>query len=233
METIPTPADHWLPVTNALILGMSAALFEEFARYIVLRGWVKQARGWKNGLIFGAGHAGMEALLVAGLIFYGFLVMTTLQGRDLTPLVSPEQLPVLRAQVEAYWAATWYDSLLGFVERALTIPIQIALAVLVMQAVDRMQSRWLLLALLWHTLVDAVVFYAAGVWGAYTAEGILSLFTVCSLGMIYYLRDGSPAEDQSSTDEIPQASVSLPGAQLPSIEETIETINQTRYTNGP
>lgn len=230
---LPTPPDAWLPAFNALILGISAALFEEFARLIVLRLWAKSDRGWQQALVFAAGHAGIEAILVGGIIFYSFLVMTSLQGRDLANVVPPEQLALLESQIEAYWTATWYDSLLGFVERALTIPVHLSLAVLVMLTIVRRESRWLLLALLWHTLVDAVVVFVLGMWGAYAAEGSLAAFTTGSVVMIMLLRGKFPASEQGKPE--PKLTPGEPTSQsyLPPLEETPETVHQTRYFDEP
>lgn len=231
---LPTPPDRWLPAFNALILGISAAVFEEFTRLIVLRLWVKADRGWGHALVFGAGHGGIEAMLVGGIIFYSFIVMTTLQGRDLAELVPQEQLPLLEAQIEAYWTATWYDSLLGFVERALTIPVHLCLAVLVMLSVARRESRWLMLALIWHTLVDAVVVLVMSKWGAYAAEGVLAAFAAGSISLIFFLRERFPTGAPVEMPGIDQApATTIPEAHLPPIEETSESIQKTRYFDEP
>lgn len=226
---LPSPPDRWLPAFNALVLGISAAVFEEFTRLIVLRLWVKAERGWKHALVFGAGHAGIEAILVGGIIFYSFLVMTTLQGKDLTTMVPQEQLPLLETQIEAYWTATWYDSLLGFVERSLTIPVHLSLAVLVMLTMAKKEVRWFLLAVIWHTLVDAGVVFIFGKWGAYAAEGLLAAFTAGSISMIYLLRERFPSDETDEISGIKTSAETIPEAHLPPIKETNETIQQTRY----
>lgn len=51
------------------LLGLSAGLFEEITRFIALRYWAKDARNWRDGLMFGAGHGGMEAMLVGAGAF--------------------------------------------------------------------------------------------------------------------------------------------------------------------
>lgn len=226
---LPTPPEKWSAAFNALILGISAALFEEFARLIVLRLWARTDRGWKHALIFGSGHAGIEAILVGGIIFYSFLIMTSLQGGDLASLVPQDQLALLETQIEAYWAATWYDSLLGFVERTLTIPVHLSLAVLVMLTIMRRESRWLLLALFWHTLVDAAVVFFLGIWGPYAAEGSLAAFSAGSIVMILILRERfpSPVIEESVSSHTPGETARE--THLPPLVETPEIIRRTRF----
>jgi uncharacterized membrane protein YhfC len=48
---------------------------EEGIRYVVYRWWAKEARSWKEGLLLGAGHGGVEALLAGVLILMGFIQM--------------------------------------------------------------------------------------------------------------------------------------------------------------
>src|ERR687892_302963 len=51
-------------VVNAIILGLLAGIFEETARYILFRYILKNARTWKEGILVGLGHGGVEALLL-------------------------------------------------------------------------------------------------------------------------------------------------------------------------
>src|SRR5690625_4607416 len=50
------------PVLFAVVIGLSAGVFEEMARFIIMRFFMKQ-RNWQSGFLFGAGHGGIEAVL--------------------------------------------------------------------------------------------------------------------------------------------------------------------------
>jgi uncharacterized membrane protein YhfC len=57
-------AEAGLPlVFLALLFGLSAGVFEEIARYIVYRNWLRDVRLWQGGVFFGLGHGGIEAML--------------------------------------------------------------------------------------------------------------------------------------------------------------------------
>ncbi len=50
-------------VVFALVIGLSAGIFEESARYLLIRLWPRPERRWENAMMFGAGHGGLEAIL--------------------------------------------------------------------------------------------------------------------------------------------------------------------------
>ena len=223
---IPSPPESWQPIFNAVVLGLSAGIFEEIARYAGYRWWAKEARSWSKGLLYGAGHGGIEAILVGVLVMYTFLQMYTLRGLDLAAVVPADQLEGASAQVSAYWSSAWYDSFLSTLERLLTIPVQIGLSIIVLQVFTRRQAYWLLIAILWHALVDAVAVYAAGAWGVYVAEAFIALFAMISILVIFLLRQTEP-------EPIPEPAINPPAPdrlfEPLSIEETQDNIEKSRY----
>ncbi|MGA2490877.1 MAG: YhfC family glutamic-type intramembrane protease, partial [Anaerolineales bacterium] len=50
-------------IFNAVFGGLSAGIFEEVTRYLVLRWWAKDVRSWRKGVLLGAGHSGAEAII--------------------------------------------------------------------------------------------------------------------------------------------------------------------------
>lgn len=46
---------------------LTSGIFEEGARWIVMRYWAKGVRTWPTGVAFGLGHGGIEALLLIGM----------------------------------------------------------------------------------------------------------------------------------------------------------------------
>jgi len=223
-----TPLVNWPPgdqlVFNAIFLGLSAGLWEEGARYAMYRWWAKDARSWRKGLLAGAGHGGAEAIILGGLVLYTFIQMTAIRSTDLSTLVPANQLDLAHQQVAAYWSATWYDSLLGALERLFTIPTHIALAVLVLQAFTRKQSWWLWLAVGYHALLNAIAVLLVGKVGVYWTEAIIGGFAILSLFIIFILRRPEPVPDPEPASPIP-----APAFTPQPVEETPENLDKTRY----
>ena len=208
---------------NALFLGLSAGLFEEFARYGMFRWWAKDARSWRKGVLAGAGHGGVEALILGVFVFYTFMQLAMYRNIDLSSVVPAAQLEAAKAQVATYWSATWYASLLGAVERFFTIPVQIALSVIVLQTFTRQQWFWVWLAVLYHTVVDASTVYFIKPLGMYGTEALIGGFAVLSVIIIFSLRQPEPEILQT-------VSVSpTPVPKLEPIEETPDNLDNSKY----
>ncbi len=226
---LPVPPAAWRLEFNFIFLGLSAGIFEEVTRYAVYRWWARDARSWSKGLLLGAGHGGVEALFVAGIILLTYLNMVTLRGQDLAAFASGDQLEALRQQFSFYWSAPWHMSLLGALERALAIPVHVALSILVLQVFIRGQSRWLWLAILWHAMLNAVALYVLNFGGAYASEGSIALFTLASIGMIFALRgpEERVAEPAVSKPETPAERTQ----KIAAIETTTENLDRSRFSD--
>ena len=210
-------------IFNALFLGLSAGLFEELFRYGMFRWWAKDARSWRKGVLAGAGHGGVEAIILGGFVFYSFIQLAVYRNIDLANVVPAAQLDAAKAQIATYWSATWYASLLGALERFFTIPVQIALSVIVLQTFTRKQWFWVWLAVLYHALIDASAVYLLKPLGMYGTEALAGGFAILSLIIIFSLRQPEP--------DIPQpVSVSpMPIPKLEPIEETSDNLDNSKY----
>jgi len=210
-------------VFNAVFLGLSAGVFEEVSRYLVLRFWAKKARSWRNGILFGAGHGGSEAVILGVLVLVTYASMLAMRGMDLSTLVPADQLDLAQQQVQAYWLAPWYDSLLGAVERLFAIPVQICMAVIVMQAFTRKKIGWLFLAILYHAVVDGTAVLLMPTLGTYWTETLVGGFALLSLAIIFLLRQPEPAP---SPEPLPAPA---PAVILKPVEVTSEHLDNSRY----
>jgi uncharacterized membrane protein YhfC len=229
---LPSPPEEYKLILDALILGLSAGLWEESARYLAYRFWARDARSWSQGLVMGAGHGGIEAILLGLLVLANYVGRIALQDVDLATVLPPEQVELGQQQLQAYWSMPWYDSFLGAIERFFSIAFHLSASLLVLQAFRRRQMRWLWLAIGWHTVMNAVPLFAAGTWGPYIAEALIGLGALLSLGIIFWLR---PLDVNDGVQAVPEEVPALPpadatGISLPEIAETRENLEQTRYT---
>ncbi len=213
----------------ALILGLSAGIFEECARYGMFRWWLKDARSWQTAILAGAGHGGIEAIILGGLVMWAYMNMMAYRFSDLSNLnLTPTNLEIARQQIQVYWSVPWYNTLFGAVERIFTIPFHIMASIIVMQVFTRKPGRqqlwWLGLAILLHTLMDASAVYIAGLWSGYAAEAVLGGLAILDIIIIFFLRQPEP------TVLLPLTPSNEPPVFTPNpVKETSENLEKTRF----
>ena len=233
---LPAPPASWIPYFNPVVLGLSAGLFEELSRTAVYAWWAKDARSWRMAVLMGAGHGGAEAILLGVLAIYAFLQLSALRNSDLSGFVQPDQLAATQAQFNAYWSIPVPVSLLGAVERFFTIPVQITLSVIVLQAFIRRQPLWVVLAILWHAAIDGVTVYLGGIWagqawGSYAIEGVVGITALISLGILFILHtpEPEPEPEDPATETKP---IQLEQIKPVKIEDEIkpEALDNSRFS---
>jgi uncharacterized membrane protein YhfC len=213
---------------NAGILGLTAGLSEESFRYIVLRWWAKDARRWRDVVLYGAGHGGVEAIILGGLVIYTFFSIFSIRGIDLATLYTGSELALAEQQVNLYWSLAWYEPLVGALERLLTIPVHIAMALMVAQVFIRKNILWLFAAIGWHTALNATAVIVVQSYGPYVAELAIGLFTIASIWIIVNLRNKGEIIAEAIRE-----SVHIPDATevLKNLAERVEDedLDRTRY----
>ena len=215
----------------SVLLGLSAGIFESSARYFMYRWWIKDARTWRVGVLSGAGHGGIESILLGVLVLLTYFNMVAYRNIDLGSLnLIPERLSLVSQQLDQYWNLPWYDSLFGALERMFTIPFHIAASVLVLQVFThspgKQQFRWLVYAILLHTLMDASAVFISNQWGIYLAELFLGLMAIFDIFIIFALRQPEPITAPNEVPYVP----TLPPAFTPGpVQETSENLENTRY----
>ncbi len=178
------------PVAIGLFLAVTAALFEETARFLVFRFLIRDRHRWIEGIAFGFGHGAVEALLITGLTLVNLIVIffainagvldTLLAGVD------PAARETIRQQA---LSATPLLLGLGGLERILAVMIHIGMTMIVLTGLQR-NRPWTYLAAAYgvHTLVDAVAAIVPRVTPISPAalEGLLAVFA--GLMLLYALR---------------------------------------------
>lgn len=188
----------WPLPAMALVAGLSAGICEEVARYLALKFWRKEARSWEEGVTFGAGHGGIESILLGSLVLTTFINMLILKGVGLEKLgLQGENLLRAKQQLEALWSVPWYVPLLGGLERIFAITMHIAWTLLVLQSIVRSNLIWLFYAILAHTVVDGVaVFMKVKGYSTLLMEGVIFLLALAALGLILVMKREKEKQEQ-------------------------------------
>lgn len=173
-----------------VVLAVTAGLFEEIGRYLGYRFLIKENKTWQAGLMFGAGHGGLESmLLIGGLAILGLVNVIVISTTNFSQMnLPPEQLAQIEAARQQIAALEWWMPLLGAYERFVTIFFHIALSILVLQTFLRKSLWWLIGAIVIHAAVDFAAIILARQVGALWTEAALTLLLPLSFGIIYYFR---------------------------------------------
>jgi uncharacterized membrane protein YhfC len=177
---LPAPPADWSPLVNAIVLGLTAGLCEELARFAAYRWPLRRRRRWEDGLMLGAGHGGIESILLGVLAGLTFARMVALRDADPAALARPE--------LAAYWAAGWSVPLVGALERVFALTLHLAFSLLVLQAFVRRALGWLVAAIAWHAALDAAAVLGLQRWSLATTEALVAVNAAAGLGVILALR---------------------------------------------
>lgn len=216
-------------ILYAVMVGLSAGIFEETARWIAYRKYLPKMRSWAGGLMYGAGHGGIEAIILGTVTLYIFLQMLVL--RDLSPenlkvMVGADSVDATQVYLAAYWGAPWYASLLGAMERISAIMFHLAASLLVLMAVQRRNPVWYAAAVAWHTAINAVAVYAAKSLSIYQTEGLIFLFGLLSLGIVFTLRSAFLPEEEPGLQTAQALPVITP---INNLEISKNSLEDSRY----
>ncbi|ASL65735.1 TPA: YhfC family intramembrane metalloprotease [Bacillus cereus] len=154
------------PVLFVLLLSLSAGIFEEIARFIAMRYFMKQ-RDWQSGFLFGAGHGGIEAVLIVGIPVISLLLsQTVIQNGD-----------------------SYY---FGGIERIFAMVLHIGLSFIVLQAVVQKKFRYVVFAILIHgavnTLAGIIPLYVPGTNGIIAVEVSIAISAVLVFSHSFILK---------------------------------------------
>lgn len=154
-------------LTNSLVVGMTAGLCEEVARYVVLRFWRRDARSGPQGLTFGVGHAGIEAIGLVGLAGAIALFQIAIVDRNGVENLGllPEQSATLARQLRTFESTPLWVPALTVLERVCSMAFHLAATLVVLVAVVRRRPLLLVVAIVSHAVADAVVVYSMGRFG--------------------------------------------------------------------
>lgn len=181
----------WVKWAYAGFLCLTAGLFEEPVRFLAFT-ILKKKRQVPNGLSYGIGHGGIEAILIVGLVYVNNLVysiMINSGGWGTMLSMLPQAYQAQYENIRMSLVSASPDMfLLGGVERLFTIFIQIAFSLIIVRGF-MVNKRWLYLiaATLLHAIVDfsvvALQLLKANPW---VIEGVIFLEAVLAIVYIVW-----------------------------------------------
>ena len=175
----------------ALYAGLMAGIFEECARYLAMKFFMKKSLSKENAVMYGIGHGGIEAIVLVGLTMINNLLYTMIINSGkletlLSPLDSDTQIATY-VQLSKLWLTNADVFYLTGIERISTILIHISLSYIVYLAVKNREAITLVIAIFVHAFIDTLT-VVLGKRGAteWVIEGVLLVLALALL--IYTIR---------------------------------------------
>ena len=181
-------------LTGSVILyavygGLMAALFEETGRYIAMRFLVKPM-DFSNAFMYGAGHGGVEAMLLCGVasinnIVSAVMINSGTMSAQLATL-DAEKAADTAAALSALWTTPSLTFFAGGVERIIAVVLHLSLSILVFQSIRKKSRKDLLNAYLFHFVIDSLAVLLSAVASVWVVELVAALLTGGAVLMARY-----------------------------------------------
>lgn len=143
------------PILYSIILGLSAGIFEEVGRFWGFKVGLKKNRTYKDGLAFGVGHGGIEAILITGISSISNLIaVISLHNGSFNSInygMTAEEAIVV------YGSLRGLEVLTGGFERLFAMCIHIGMTIMILYGINKSKKRYLLFAIIIHGIVDAML----------------------------------------------------------------------------
>ncbi|MGN0158275.1 MAG: YhfC family intramembrane metalloprotease [Brotaphodocola sp.] len=168
-------------ILYALYGGLAAGVFEETGRFLSMKYVMKKSLTHENALMYGAGHGGMEAVLILGMASFNNLISTIMinSGRLVSSLAEGSDVDAILTRLSPLWTLPAWQFFMGGIERIMAMVIHVALSVLVYHSVKEKQNRWLYpAAILLHAGINFSVIVVANHGSLVLAESITLLGTL-------------------------------------------------------
>lgn len=161
-----------------LFLALTAALFEEIGRFLAFRFMLLDNRKWENGIAFGIGHGGIEAVTIVGINYLFLLIISLNINFDIL-----EQLVTKIPQL-SYFNSVLLDVspvllLFAGIERLFAVCIHIGLSVIVLDTVRRGKIKGVFIAIFLHTLINFSAVLLSN--NIYVIESVIAVAGIISL----------------------------------------------------
>ncbi|HBN83926.1 MAG TPA: hypothetical protein DDZ89_08790 [Clostridiales bacterium] len=145
------------PVVFALLLGLSAGLFDEVGRFIYYRVFVRDHMTWENGVALGLGFASLEAMVVTGGGYAQRIMFTIMY--NLGRYSAVENNPDIISLVEELQNTPAITHFFAGFERLCMFVIHAAFSLLTMYAAKRGRLSLLLFSTLIHGVAMSLYVY--------------------------------------------------------------------------
>lgn len=169
--------------------GLAAAVFEETGRFIAMKFFLKKNLDRKNAFMYGIGHGGIEAMLIVGLTCVSNIAssMAINSGtmENVLSVLDDNTKQQTYEQLSQLWTLPSYQFYMGGIERILAIAAQIVMAFFMYKGVKFAKKQFILLAYLYHFLIDFSTVVLAKYLPISVVEIVIFVYAVLGIWIAY------------------------------------------------
>ena len=172
-------------VPYAVTIAFTAGLFEETARYLCVRFFLKRQRAFRDAVAFGLGHGFCETILLAGLAEVNNLIYAVMINSGTFQAVSAAMpaatyQQILHTLLAASTAGSFY---IAIWERVSAVLFHLFATALIFRGVKTGKIRYYFFALAAHTVMDSASVLLMKYSNVWITESALFVFSL--LGLLY------------------------------------------------
>lgn len=193
----------------ALYGGICAGIFEETGRFVSMKFLMKNTLDKKNGIMYGIGHGGIEAILIVGISEVSNIATgLAVNSGTISAIINAVPDETLRNQTYEQISVLWTNPgnvfFAGGVERISAIAFHICASYLVYKAVADKKILNYVLAVALHFALDAITVVINGqgcsIW---ILEAIVFVFSaVCCYFVVRDYRSRKDASEAEQAEDI-------------------------------
>lgn len=162
---------------------LAAGIFEECGRFIAFKFLLRKRNEWKDGIAYGIGHGGFEALMIGGIgLISTILTAIMINSGDFpSQILTAEQSAQMGEAKRQLIETPWPVFLLGGFERVFALTVHIAFSIIVLYGVRTNRMIFLVYAILLHALLDVgAALYQVKMVNIWVVESIVFLFAIAA-----------------------------------------------------
>lgn len=162
----------------ALYGGLAAGLFEETGRLLAFKFLLKSKLSSQNALMYGAGHGGVEAVILVGITYVNNLIISMAINSGTIEAMLGETFPSVKDSLVTLATTPSINFLYGGMERVLAIALHIMLSYFVYLSVAKGRKSMFGIAILLHTLVNFVAVIGSNYLPIFAVELVFFIMLV-------------------------------------------------------
>ncbi len=176
------------PYLYWIFLGLTAGIFEEVMRLIVIKLFMKRNHRYIDSITFGLGHGAIEAMIITGISFINVLIFSIMINNGTFDLnLSKLDNATLNNIYNQCTNLTAFNAIIGGIERIIAMGIHIGLTVMIFEGVIKKKSfKYLIFAILIHAAIDSSIGFMSQMFG-FSTIAMEAVFGLISLILMFYV----------------------------------------------